>query len=123
MSFPQDQIREAAADYRQAVFSFMEGAYMTIPGKLNINGIQFDVVEIPGDVPALEPRFCASIQYQNQRITLSQMAPEMQKVSLLHEVIHGMLYALGYDDHDEKLVDGLAHQLFLFIIQNPDMFK
>lgn len=60
------------------------------------------------------------IEYAKCVITLnSAMTPEMENVTLIHEVLHGMLVHLGYNDlsDDEILVSSLASaisQTFVF---------
>jgi hypothetical protein len=34
---------------------------------------------------------------------------EFKELTLRHEILHAMLYSLGIREHDEVLVDGLAH--------------
>ncbi len=71
---------------------------------------------------SLEPAYSGRIDYNAQQITLIKGAREATKRALWHECVHGMLEALGMREHDEQLVDGLAHQLLLFVKDNPAMF-
>lgn len=96
---------------------------MNIPEKVHINGIPFDVHILDTMGAVLDNKLAACISYQDQQIVLEQRGGHMMQVSLLHEVIHGMLFALGRSDHDEVLVDGLAHQLHMFIRDNPKVFE
>lgn len=95
---------------------------MKIPEKVHISGIPFDVRTLETMGAALDNKLAACISYQDQQIVLEQRGEHMMEVSFLHEVIHGMMFALGRSEHDEVLVDGLAHQLHLFIKDNPDIF-
>ena len=68
---------------------------------------------------------CGTFNPFTNVITIMERAPEQMFHTLLHECVHGMLYALGYhsDEHDEKLVDGLAYQLFMLVKDNKAMFE
>lgn len=58
--------------------------------------------------------------YKEQQITLRpDMHPTTERIVLWHEVIHAILFQLGYNDHDEKLVDGLAHNIVSVLVENP----
>lgn len=58
--------------------------------------------------------------YKKQTITLQpDMHPMAERLVLWHELIHAMLFQLGYNDHDEKLVDGLAHYIVSVLVDNP----
>jgi hypothetical protein len=58
--------------------------------------------------------------YEKQTITIREgITPEVARCVLWHEIVHAMLYQLGYTDHDEKLVDGLAHSIVSVLIDNP----
>ena len=35
--------------------------------------------------------------------------PMLREITLRHEIIHAMLFSLGYINHNEEMVDGLAH--------------
>lgn len=58
-------------------------------------------------------------------ITILDRAPEQMFKTLLHEIFHAMMYALGIqsEDQDERLIDGLAYQWFMLIKDNPELFK
>lgn len=60
------------------------------------------------------------IDYAQQTIVIkSGIAPTAARVTLWHEIIHGVLYNLGYVNHDEEMVDGLAHGIVQVLIDNP----
>lgn len=60
------------------------------------------------------------IDYAKQTIVIqSGLAPAARDVTLWHEIIHGVLYNLGYVDHNENLVDGLAHGIVSVLMDNP----
>lgn len=94
---------------------------MKIPNEVIINGIHYTVVI--SDKLSLGQEYGGEICYGQQEINIRPFAPECQKVIFLHECVHGMMEALGYTKHDEKLIDGLAHQLYMWINDNPEIFK
>ncbi len=54
---------------------------------------------------------CGLISYREQEIKINKnMAPEMTEISLIHEMIHGILVAIGRNDlsENETLVQSLA---------------
>lgn len=58
--------------------------------------------------------------YKKQTITLQpDMHPMTERLVLWHELIHAMLFQLGYNEHDERLVDGLAHYVVSVLVDNP----
>lgn len=94
---------------------------MKIPSETVISGITY-TVNIT-DRLSLGSDYGGEICYGQQEINIRPMATECQDVIFLHECIHGMLKALGYEEHDEKLVDGIAHQFYMWIKDNPEIFK
>lgn len=95
---------------------------MVIPDSVFINGMAFDVFTEPQS--NLGNTNCGTFDPFDNVITLMERAPEQMYKTFLHECLHAMMYALGIqsDDQDEKLVDGLAYQLFMLIKDNPEMF-
>ena len=68
--------------------------------------------------------FAGEFYEGDQEINIKEFSgKDTMNVSFLHECIHGMLYSLGYLKHDEKMIDGLAHQLYAFIVDNPQVFE
>lgn len=51
------------------------------------------------------------------------MSPDIERMTLLHEVIHGILFQAGYRDMDERAVDLLAHGLVQVAQDNPELLK
>lgn len=49
----------------------------------------------------------------------AQLAPEMKRVVILHEIIHGLLNHAGLDGHDEELPKRLGYALDTFLVDNP----
>lgn len=50
--------------------------------------------------------------------------PQMARIALWHEMIHGILESAGYQNgHDERLIDALAHGVVELIKRNPALTK
>lgn len=95
---------------------------MRIPNKVIINAVPYKV-NVRCDL-RMGPDYAGEIFEADQEINIRDYSgKDTMKVSFLHECIHGMLYSLGYVKHDEKMIDGLAHQLYAFIKDNPEIFK
>ena len=54
---------------------------------------------------------------------LDGLANSVEEQTLMHEVYHGIKYNLGYLDHNEEEVDGVAHGFLQFIKDNKDLIK
>lgn len=94
---------------------------MNIPKQVKIGGITYKV-NITDNI-GLGLDCVGEILYNDQQINIRPTASEQIVISFLHECVHGMLESLGYNEHDELMVDGLAHQLFMLINDNPKFFK
>ena len=73
---------------------------MKIPDTIKILGIPYKVKEIPS----------------------SALGPQKKEQALLHEMIHGMLYAFDHQFDNEQLVQSLASTLHQVIKDNPLLF-
>lgn len=50
----------------------------------------------------------------------SEIGPEIQRVVLLHEIIHALLIHTGFSDHEEELPERLGYALDAFLQDNPE---
>lgn len=94
---------------------------MKIPEKIKIGGKVY-TVEITNKMNLGINNVSAEIVYDDLVIRVSQQNQSKMEADFLHELVHGILYHLGYRDHDEKNVDELAHCLYMVIQDNPEMF-
>ena len=94
---------------------------MRIPKKLKIGGMVY-TVEITDNLNSGSNNSSAEISYRDLIIRVCPMARARMESSFLHEVIHGMADAMGFVEHDEKLVDALSQMLYQVIQDNPEMF-
>lgn len=85
--------------------------------KVNICGIPYKVIEYPDNFDA-DTHF-GQIDYKMAEIRINKdMAEEIKEEAICHEIVHGMLVHLGYNDlsQDEQFVQALGnaiHQSFI----------
>lgn len=96
---------------------------MQIPTSIKIGGIRYDIAVV--DQISGAPARIGEIDTAYTKIQLRKtQADDSMKASFLHEVIHGIFYALGKENGgDEELVEGIAQILYQVIVDNPDVFK
>ena len=76
--------------------------------KFKLAGMTWEVVEsaMP-DLGCTNPDTC--------RILLSnKLKVQERDVTLLHEVVHAILFTMGERDHDERFVEGFAQLLYQY---------
>jgi hypothetical protein len=96
---------------------------MNIPETIKILGIPYTVKEVP--FISRDSATLGQIDYWQQEIKLvSGLKPELKEQTLLHEVIHGILQALGlnFEDENEKIVQSMASALHQFVVDNKSLF-
>lgn len=83
--------------------------------RIQIGAITYNLAEAP-------IRDCGFIDYEAQTIVLkNSLCKDARAVTLWHEVIHGILYNMGHVNHDEVLVDGIAHGVLQCLRDNPQL--
>lgn len=86
---------------------------MKLPKEIDIMGIIYEVEEVEV-VNKMIPRN-GEIDFQEQKIRLDKnLLDDRKMVTLLHEVIHGEMEALGFDElcDNENVVQSLAVALY-----------
>jgi len=70
--------------------------------------------------PRYNNKFAAGvINYFEQTIdTYVGLAPSVEWVNLWHEYLHGILHNAGYDNHDEQMINALAHGICQVLTDN-----
>lgn len=63
------------------------------------------------------------ITYENAEIRIATYAQQVQRQTLLHEAIHGVLAHAGIYNHDENLIDIIANGLHQVLINNPEFVR
>lgn len=95
---------------------------MQIPKKIKIGALTY-TVEITDNLDGGSANCSAEISYRDLAIRVCPMARARMETSFLHEVVHGMADALGFIDHNERLVDSMSQLLYQIIQDNPEMFQ
>ena len=95
---------------------------MKIPKKVKIGGLTY-TVEITKNLDLGNANYAAEIVYSDLAIRIRPQAKERMEADLLHEIVHGIYRRLGYEEHDERVIEELAQSLYALIKDNPKMFK
>ncbi len=89
--------------------------------QVQIGPILYDVLRIP-ELASDAGSLCGDFSFSRARIRINaDDDPQCQVVTLWHEVIHGILYTAGLRDHDEQIIDALAHGLVQVLSDNPEI--
>ena len=94
---------------------------MNIPKKIKIGGKIYKV-EITKNLDLGNSNCSAEIDYNNLVIRITRQAKQKMECDFIHEIIHAILFHLGYSDQNEKKVDELASALYMVIQDNNKMF-
>lgn len=94
-----------------------------LPEALWVGPVCYEVVE--------EPRVKQEGDYARVRLDEavievgSPMDAKVQQVHILHEVIHVLLHNAGIaaPDHEERIINALAHGIVDFADDNPEFFQ
>ena len=90
---------------------------MALPAQVKIGLITYDIT--------YDPR-CAADSLLG-RIALLEgkieirpdMSPTVERITLWHEIMHGILFQVGIKEHEERVLDALAHGILQLIEDNP----
>jgi hypothetical protein len=91
---------------------------------VNILGIPYTVKRVP--VVDKDEYSFGSIDFGDQEILIDDgLSEERSAITLLHEVIHGILSELKFhaENHNDTLVNGLAVSLYQCLTDNPLIFN
>jgi len=91
---------------------------------LKINGFEYEIQysdNLGGDM-------VGNIDYIEGIINVEKHSTKGMLLTLLHEAVHGILFSAGLnnsgnDEHDERLVQALAHGVYTLIKDNPKLVK
>lgn len=81
--------------------------------KVNICGIEHEVIEKEDNFD-IDCHF-AQIDYKKAQIIVNKdMSDEIKEEAVIHEMVHGILIHLGYNDlsNDEQIVQSLANAIY-----------
>lgn len=87
--------------------------------RVNINGMIYGIVY----VDQLEDDKVGEIDYTENIIRIEKHSNQFMKVTLLHEIIHGIFFHLGFTEQDEQVISALAHAIYNFVRDNPELIK
>lgn len=94
---------------------------MKIPNKIKIGGKVYGV-EITDRLNLGSVNYSGEISYTELAIRICPNAQAKMEADFLHEMFHGIMDFLGYNEHDEKKIDELANALYMVIQDNPEIF-
>lgn len=90
---------------------------------VNILGIPYEIREV--DVVDKYSPANGMIEYEKCLITIDKNLPlELKNRTLLHEIVHGIFYMIGYceDAENEQKVQGIANALHLLMSSDEPIF-
>lgn len=90
-----------------------------LPEFVKVGALTYKVEET--DRLELGTNYLGEILYDTLEIRVRPGAEQRERQTLLHEIIHAMLTNIGEKEHDERVVEGLAHMLLEVIQDNPDL--
>ena len=89
---------------------------MTIPDMVKIGPVEYAVKE---NQRFSQDNLLGQIRYAEQTIEIRpDLASTIAEITLWHEMIHGILFAGGFHDHDEQMLDVLAHGVVQLLKDN-----
>lgn len=90
---------------------------MIIPASVKIGPIEYAIKENPR---YKTEHLIGQIMYYEGVIELQpDISPAMAEIGLWHEMFHGLLLQGGFREHDERLLDVLAHGVVRLLQDNP----
>ena len=93
----------------------------TTPKSIKIGPV---VYEVTVDNRVANESMWGQIVYAESKIELNPgMSAQHRSITLWHEIIHGMLIQGGIREHDERIMDVLAHGIVGVLKDNPELLK
>lgn len=99
---------------------------MQIPDKVKIGWREYLIQKYGARRNTNGDLLCGEIDYVKHTIYLNnEYSEEQMKVTLLHEIMHGIFNREGHTDwrENEDLIDAIAEGLFELLKDNPELFK
>jgi hypothetical protein len=88
--------------------------------QIRIGPIDYDVIEVKGLVS--KEFACGECNYERGRIRIDAgMHSQVKQVTIWHEAIHAILHGAAIGDHDEQVVDALAHGIVQVLRDNAEL--
>lgn len=99
---------------------------MNIPEKIKINWRTYSIEQGEHRTGCNGGNLYGEIAYEDNKIFLyEKLSQDEKEVTLLHEIVHGLLYFMGKHDlkNDESFVTAFSENLYQVIRDNPEVFK
>jgi ssRNA-specific RNase YbeY (16S rRNA maturation enzyme) len=88
--------------------------------KIRILGVDYDIAET--ECVSKEEMRLGEINVMEQKIKIdSSLQSDAKSTTLLHEIIHGILFACGLDWQEENLTQSLATGLYQVLRENQEL--
>ena len=96
---------------------------MKIPEKINISGIEYEVIKTEGPLVVEGDQVYGLIDYNNRNIKLDTKIQDEQglKSTFIHEVLHGIVFDRQIDwknDGEETIIEQLARGIYSMLKEN-----
>lgn len=96
---------------------------MKIPEKINISGIEYEVIKTEGPLVVDGDQVYGLIDYNNRKIKLDTNIQDEQgvKSTFIHEVLHGIVFDRQIDwknDGEETIIEQLSRGLYSILKDN-----
>jgi hypothetical protein len=92
-----------------------------LPKQVKIGPLLYEVTE---EARVANESLWGQIVYAEAKIELNPgMTAQHRRITLWHEVLHGMLIQGGIREHDERILDVLAHGIVGVLQDNPELAK
>lgn len=98
---------------------------MNIPEKVKIGWREYRIVQGEHRTADKGGDLYGEIKYEENEIYLyNRLSLDEKAVTLLHEIVHGVLYLSGRNKerNDEGLVTAISENLYQVIKENPELF-
>jgi hypothetical protein len=99
---------------------------LNIPNKVKIGWRTYDIEQGEHRSAECGGDLYGEIRYEQNKIYLyDKQDEENKKVTLLHEILHGIAYMIGNDEFrkDEGLITALSESFYQIMKDNPEIFK
>jgi hypothetical protein len=92
------------------------------PETVRIGPIDYKIEEVVRLTTADNTRLCGEIDYHNSVINLdTEQSPQSKRVTLWHEILHGILNNAGKSDHNEELIEIISLGIVGVLRDNPSL--
>ena len=93
-------------------------------GAFDYTLVYFDEELVEKDVDGDKYKLFGRIDFEKLTIDIwNGVHPQMTPQVIMHEIVHGILYHAGYQDHSEELINAITNGLLALSRDNPDALK